>query len=142
MTGQEYVESYRQRLDEIKQRADGAVSELSEISATPHSRDNAVSVTVNPSGGLEDLQLGKGTERMSPERLQKLILETARQAQADAGRQVEAAMKSLLGESEGMDFLRSQLAKEPDADRDTSNERTNTDDDDNDDDEGFKGIFR
>lgn len=140
MTGQEYVESYRQRLDEIQQRADGAVAELSEISATAYSRDNAVGVTVNPSGGLEDLQLGKATERMPPERLRKLILDTTRAAQAEAGKKVEAAMRPLLGETEGMNFLRSQLAKEPDPAPPSSNERTRTDDDD--DDEGFKGIWR
>ena len=137
MTGPEYVESYRQRLDEIKQRADGATAALSEISATAHSRDNAVSVTVNPSGGLEDLQLGRATERMPAERLRKLILDTTRQAQAEAGKQVEAAMRPLLGETEAMDVIRSQLAKEPDVEPHASNERT-----DDGDDEGFKGIWR
>lgn len=138
MTGQEFVESYRHRLDEIQQRADGAVAELSEISATAYSADNTVGVTVNPSGGLEDLQLDKATERIPSERLRKLILDTTREAQAEAGKKVEAAMRPLLGESEGMDFLRSQLAKEPDPDPPASNERTDHEDGD----DGFKGIWQ
>lgn len=136
-----YVESYRQRLDDIQQRAQGASAQLGEIMATAHSDDRSVSVTVNPSGGLQDLQLSKGVEGKSAQQLQRLILDTAHKAQAEAGRQVEEAMQPLLGESEGMDFLRSQLAREPEADSDASQGRPQVDDDD-DGDEGFKGLYQ
>lgn len=116
MTGPEYVQNYRERLDEIKQRADGAANSLSGITASASSSDEAVSVTVNPNGGIEDLQLGKATERMSAEQLRKLIMDTMRQAQAEAGKKVEEAMRPLLGESEGMDLLRSHMAKPPETD--------------------------
>lgn len=130
MADQEWLQSYQQRIDEIGQRAQRASADLAEISATATSKDNAVSVTVNPSGALQDLSLGKSTERMSADKLGRLILQTAQQAQAEAGKKVQEAMRPLLGQTEAMDFLRSQLAADPDAEAGGSRQRRDADDGD------------
>jgi DNA-binding protein YbaB len=112
----EWVSSYLRRAEETQVKAEEAKAKLAQVGARLSSPDEAVTLAVNASGALQELEFGAAAEKMSRETLASSVLATARQAQTDAARQVAVAMSPLIGEdSEAMDFLRQQVpaATEP-----------------------------
>jgi DNA-binding protein YbaB len=106
----DWVSTYLRRAEETQARAEEAKSRLARVAARLSSHDEAVTLTVNASGALQNLTFGAAAETMSRDALASSVLATARQAQADAARQVAVAMSPLIGEdSEAMDFLRRQV---------------------------------
>ncbi len=113
MDGQQWLTSYRGRIDEIGARAAQAQRALAGVEATASSRDGAVTVTVNPAGALQRLVLSERSEALTRVQLAALVVATARQAQGDAARQAADAVAPLIGErSEAMRVLRSHLPAE------------------------------
>lgn len=108
--GHEWLDSYRRRVDEIGARAAQAQAELEAVTATATSSDGAVTLTVNPAGALQHLELGEPAARLSRAQLAVAVLATARQAQAVAARDAARAVGPLLGEhSEAMRVVRGHL---------------------------------
>ncbi|MFF5080378.1 YbaB/EbfC family nucleoid-associated protein [Actinoplanes sp. NPDC000266] len=117
MFGDESVDSALARVDawehSMARRAEQAQAltrRASAMSATAHSRDGLVEVTINAEGQLTRLHLDEATRRQSAEATTRSILETLRAAKEDLFRQFEAATTETVGaESEtGRMLLESQ----------------------------------
>ncbi|OLT09779.1 hypothetical protein BJF78_06115 [Pseudonocardia sp. CNS-139] len=114
MDGREWLASYEERLQDIGGRARRVQHELAAVVATATSKDGAVTVTVDPAGALRGLVLGEPADALSRAQLATAVLETVRQAHADAARQAAAAAAPLLGEgSTAMAMLRAHLPEVP-----------------------------
>ncbi|MCX2947144.1 YbaB/EbfC family nucleoid-associated protein [Lentzea sp. NEAU-D7] len=91
----QWVEEYEAKLADLKQKSEDLTENFAASSATVTSKDGAVTVTVGPNGGLQNLQLGPRAVEMGGPRLTALILETARAAQKQAATQVLELFKPL-----------------------------------------------
>ncbi|MEU3646130.1 YbaB/EbfC family nucleoid-associated protein [Lentzea sp. NPDC034063] len=91
----QWVEEYEAKLADLKQKSENLSENVAAASATVTSKDGAVTVTVGPNGGLQNLQLGHRAVELGGPRLTALILETARKAQKQAATQVLELFKPL-----------------------------------------------
>ncbi|MEV6716801.1 YbaB/EbfC family nucleoid-associated protein [Lentzea sp. NPDC051208] len=91
----QWVEEYEAKLADLKQKSENLTENVAAASATVTSKDGAVTVTVGPNGGLQNLQLGHRAVELGGPRLTALILETARAAQKQAATQVLELFKPL-----------------------------------------------
>lgn len=94
-TAETWLEEYRARIEVIRARAEEARDRVTAVAATAQTRDGAVAVTVDASGALTDLRLGVRADDLPRARLAETVLRLAREAAADARRQVEAIMEPL-----------------------------------------------
>lgn len=88
-----WLADYRDRVQDLRRRAELAQERLAGLSATASSRDAAVTVTVDGSGALIDLRFGARAGELPPARLAELVLDLSREAAADASRQVRAVVE-------------------------------------------------
>lgn len=91
----QWVEEYEAKLADLKEKSENLTENVAAASATVTSKDGAVTVTVGPNGGLQNLQLGHRAVELGGPRLTALILETARAAQKQAATQVLELFKPL-----------------------------------------------
>lgn len=106
--GRQWLDSYQDRLTELKARADRAQAALAGVDGTAASPDGAVSVTVVPGGAVRRVVFSERSEALSRVQLAALVVETAARAQAEADRRVTEAVAPLLGDdSEAMRVIRS-----------------------------------
>ena len=84
----QWVEDYEAKLADLKKKSEDLVENFAASSATVTSKDGAVTVTVGPIGGLQNLVLGHRALELGGPRLTALILETARHAQKQAAGKV------------------------------------------------------
>ncbi|MFD9704427.1 YbaB/EbfC family nucleoid-associated protein [Lentzea sp. NPDC059081] len=91
----QWVEEYEAKLADLKQKSENLTENFAASSATVTSKDGAVTVTVGPNGGLQNLQLGHRAMELGGPRLTAVILETARKAQKQAAEQVLELFKPL-----------------------------------------------
>ncbi|TDD83288.1 YbaB/EbfC family nucleoid-associated protein [Actinomadura rubrisoli] len=106
----QWLRDQQGRAAAMKERADRAQQELAGSVTTLSSRDQAVTVTVNPGGVLQDLRLSPQAERMSGARLTAAIMETYRKACARSAARTVEIMSAVVGDdSEAMDLLRASL---------------------------------
>lgn len=99
MDGQQWLASYRDRLAEIRDRAERARDALAALEVTLTSRDGAVSVTVDHAGVLRRLVLSERAEALTRTQLAAAVLATARAAHDEAGHRVAAVMAPLVGDA-------------------------------------------
>lgn len=121
---QQDVRSRLARAEQVKERIDAAAG-------SSRSADGAVLVTVGPTGALQDLQLTPKAENMTSAQLAQLILRTAREAHRKVAEQIAQSVKPLIGDSEAMSFLESQIppAEEPSQPAQDGQSRPRWDDD-------------
>ncbi|WP_214405993.1 YbaB/EbfC family nucleoid-associated protein [Pseudonocardia lacus] len=121
MDAEEWLAGYRTRLAELEARAGRAQDALARAGATATSPDGAVTVTVDPVGGLRALVLSDRTAQMTRTQLAAAIVATAATARHEAAAEAVAVMAPLLGDgSAAMRMLRGHLAagpSRPDGDR-------------------------
>ena len=91
----QWVEEYEAKLADLKQKSEELQENFVASSATVTSKDGAVTVTVGPNGGLQNLVLGHRAMELGGPRLTALILETARNAQKQAAGKVLEIFKPL-----------------------------------------------
>lgn len=91
----QWVEEYEAKLADLKKKSENLTENFAAASATVTSKDGAVTVTVGPNGGLQNLQLGHRAVELGASRLTAVILETARRAQKQAAEQVLELFKPL-----------------------------------------------
>ncbi|MFD0691576.1 YbaB/EbfC family nucleoid-associated protein [Actinomadura fibrosa] len=105
-----WLRDQQARAAAMKERADRAQEELAGSVTTLTSRDQAVTLSVNPGGVLQDLRLSPQADRMSGAQLTASIMETYRKACArSAARTVEIMSEVVGDDSEAMDLLRASL---------------------------------
>ena len=91
----QWVEEYEAKLADLKKKSEDLQENFAASTATVTSRDGAVTVTVGPNGGLQNLVLGHRAVELGASRLTALILETARHAQKQAAEKVLEIFKPL-----------------------------------------------
>jgi DNA-binding protein YbaB len=84
----QWVEEYEAKLADLKKKSEDLQENFAASNATVTSKDGAVTVTVGPNGGLQNLVLGHRAVELGASRLTALILETARHAQKQAAEKV------------------------------------------------------
>lgn len=112
----EWLADYRNRVEDVHERAGHVEDRLRQVRGRAVSPDNAVSVELAPSGNVEELELSNGAMRLGPGRLATIIKQTIQSAHADAAKQTEEAVKGLVGESDALEFLREHIGV-PEEDR-------------------------
>jgi DNA-binding protein YbaB len=108
----QWLAAYQERLRDAEARATAAGRALAGVEATATSRDGAVTVTVNPAGALQRLVLNERTEQLTRVQLAAAVLATARQAHAEAAREAEAAVATVV-DAAALQVLRAQLSGAP-----------------------------
>ena len=91
----QWVEEYEAKLADLKKKSEDLQENFAASNATVTSKDGAVTVTVGPNGGLQNLVLGHRAVELGGPRLTALILETARHAQKQAAEKVLEVFKPL-----------------------------------------------
>ncbi|HEV2781702.1 MAG TPA: YbaB/EbfC family nucleoid-associated protein [Actinophytocola sp.] len=109
MDPQQWLLQYDEKLKAVAARAERADKALREVGGSATSPDGDITVRVSASGATTGLVLRPGVRDVEPEQLARMILETTRQAQRDAGAQVVEAMRELVGESEALEVVKSHL---------------------------------
>ena len=111
------LREYQQDIQSRLVRAEQVKEMVNTATGTSRSADGAVLVTVGPTGALQDLQLSPKADGVKSAQLAQLILRTAREAHRKVAEQVAQSVKPLIGDSEAMSFLESQIppAEEPPA---------------------------
>ncbi|QUQ67921.1 YbaB/EbfC family nucleoid-associated protein [Kutzneria sp. CA-103260] len=110
-----WLRDYQQDVQNRLARAEQVKEMVNTAIGTARSTDGAVLVTVGPTGALQDLQLSPKADGLTSTQLAQLILRTAREAHRKVADQVAQSVKPLIGDSEAMSFLESQIppAEEP-----------------------------
>lgn len=109
MDPQEWFQQYDETLKAAAARAEQADKALREVGGAATSPDGGVTVRVSASGATTGLVLRPGVRDLDPEQLARVIMETTRQAQREAGAQVVDVMRELVGESEALEVVKSHL---------------------------------
>jgi DNA-binding protein YbaB len=109
MDPQQWLQQYDEKLKEAAARAEATDKALREVGGSATSADGNVTVRVSASGATTALVLRPGVRETEPEHLARVIMETTRQAQRDAGAQVVNAMRELVGDSEALEVVKSHL---------------------------------
>jgi DNA-binding protein YbaB len=109
MDPQQWLLEYDEKLKEVAARAEQAEQTLAKVGGEATSAGGDITVRVSASGVTTDLVLRPGIRDVEPEQLARMILDTTRQAQRDAGAQVVEAMKGLVGEGPALDVVKSKL---------------------------------
>ena len=105
MDATSWMADYQRRIGELEARARQAQDALRSVSATVSSANGAVTVTVDPDGGLRQLIFTERADDLSRPRLADAVLDAVRRARADVTRHAEDALRPLLGDA-GLDRLR------------------------------------
>lgn len=96
-TAQQRVDAWQSSFTQRAERAAALSRRLAELTATAHSVDRLVEITVDGSGTMTDLRLDERTRQQSATRTAQQILTTTRAAHAELLRQVRAATVDALG---------------------------------------------
>jgi len=97
--GGDPLAAFTVELEEIRAKAAAAQEQLRSAVATAQSPDGAVSVTVGPSGVLQDLRFGPRAYERPPQALSGLVMQLVGRAQQKVSAQVAGAFGDLVGEN-------------------------------------------
>ncbi|GAB2986352.1 YbaB/EbfC family nucleoid-associated protein [Amycolatopsis acidiphila] len=104
----------------IKAKAEEVQARLRTASSTMRAPDGAVTVTVGPSGVLQEISFGAGAYQRPPEALSALVMQLVAAAQKAVSAEVSGAFADLVGEdSAAMEVLHEFL---PEPERDDEDE--------------------
>ncbi|MFC0432481.1 YbaB/EbfC family nucleoid-associated protein [Kutzneria buriramensis] len=117
MDANAWLREYQQDVQSRLARAEQVKEQVNAATGSARSADGTVLATVGPTGALQDLQLSPKADNMTSTQLAQLILRTSREAHRKVAEQMAQAVKPLIGDSEAMSFLESQIppAEEPQA---------------------------
>lgn len=109
MDPEKWFAQYDEKLKAAAASANKAEQALRDVGGAATSQDGDVTVRVTANGGLSDLVLRPGVRDLEPEHLARVILETSRQAQRDAGQQVVDVMTKFVGEGDALEAVKQYL---------------------------------
>jgi DNA-binding protein YbaB len=109
MDPEKWFAQYDEKLKAAAASANKADKALREVGGSATSQDGEVTVRVTASGALSDLVLRPAARDFEPEHLARVILETSRQAQRDAGQQVVDVMTNFVGEGDALEKVKEYL---------------------------------
>lgn len=112
--GEDFQYLLDKQVREMREKAAALAEGMAESAATVRSRDGSVTVTVEPNGGLRNLELGHRACELGSARLTAAIMETVRTAQQQAARSTAEMFATINGEGEAAELVRAFLPVEPD----------------------------
>ena len=108
----------RQQAENLENRATELRTELANASATATSPDGAVTVTLSPTGALQNITFSAKSANHTPEALGPLVMKTVAAAQREVSNRVTASLAAQFGDPETMDFITQFMPKpEPEPQR-------------------------
>lgn len=120
-SAKEWLSAWKGRIDEMAANARAMSERMRELRVTATDPNGLAEVTVDSSGALVDLQLGRGIQRVAPDYAAKTIMNTIREAklkladraqeivaetmgtESAAAREVAARMRQQLRDRDGDD---------------------------------------
>jgi DNA-binding protein YbaB len=139
---QQWLRDYQARGEAMVRRSQQFQQQLHDVSETATSGDGSVTVTVSPSGALQNLSFSPRIRQLSEAELAQLTLQLAREAQNRVAHRVAELVEPASGQGDALAFLRGQLPPLDDSPRDEQRDdqppgRHQRDDDDG----GYDGSF-
>lgn len=101
----------RQQAADLETKAAQLRTELTNASATATSPDGAVTVTLSPTGALQNITFAAPASKVPPEKLGPLVMKTAQAAQREVSNRVTASLAEQFGGTETMDFITQFMPK-------------------------------
>lgn len=95
----------RQQADALESKATRLRTELAAASATATSPDGAVTVTLSPTGALQNISFSAKATAHRPEALGPLVMKTVLAAQREVATRVTASLAEQFGDQDTMDFI-------------------------------------
>jgi DNA-binding protein YbaB len=120
---EQWLKDMETRLSDLKQKSEELAENLATATATATSDDGAVTVTISPSGALQNLELTQRAAGMSPGKLTASIMQAVRRGQKTASARMVEAFAPLGAGTESMDLVQSYLPREEDEGEEESEER-------------------
>lgn len=109
MDPQQWLAHYDKRLTEIAARAEEAGERVRRAGGSATSPRGEVTVTVGPSGVLEDLTLTPDARTLEADELARLIMATTRTARRAVSTRIAGISAAYLGEGPALDVIRRHL---------------------------------
>src|SRR3954452_7642806 len=94
----------RERAADVEERARRMSAGFAAATATASSPDGAVTVTLSPTGALQDISFTSKAAAHSPEALGPLVMKTVQAAQREVSNRVTASLDQ-FSDAETMDFI-------------------------------------
>lgn len=95
----------REQAADLETKAAQLRAELNNATATATSQDGAVTVTLSPTGALQNITFAAAAAKVPPEKLGPLVMQTAQAAQLKVSERVTASLSGQFGGTETMDFI-------------------------------------
>ncbi|MEO6087735.1 MAG: YbaB/EbfC family nucleoid-associated protein, partial [Umezawaea sp.] len=109
MDPDQWLNDMETRLADLKEKSENLTQNLATASATVTSNDGAVTVTIAPTGALQNLELTQKAAGMSPGKLTASIMDAVRKGQQAASAKMVEAFAPLGAGTESMDLVLSYL---------------------------------
>ena len=97
---EQWIADMNARAEELKRKSEAMTAELSGKKATATSANGAVTITVNPNGGLDEIKLGHRACELGHTQLGTLIMQTFHRAMQDLSRDVMATFQEHFPDAE------------------------------------------
>lgn len=117
--GDDPLAAFTVELEEIRAKAAEAQERLRSAVATVQAPDGAVSVTVGPSGVLQELRFGPRAYERPPQALSSLVMQLIGRAQQKVSAEVAAAFSGMVGENSAAREMLEEFLPEPAPDEET-----------------------
>lgn len=95
----------RQQAADLEDKAARLRTELTNATATATSPDGAVTVTLSPTGALQDITFAAPATKVPPENLGPLVMKTVQAAQREVSDRVTASLAEQFGGTDTADFI-------------------------------------
>ncbi|RSM47336.1 YbaB/EbfC family DNA-binding protein [Amycolatopsis balhimycina DSM 5908] len=118
--------AFTAELEEIQAKAAAAQERLRSAVATVQAPDGAVTVTVGPSGVLQDLRFGPRAYSRPPQALSGLVMQLIGRAQQKVSAEVTAAFSGMVGENSAAREMLEEFLPAPEPDEATPAEKSET----------------
>ena len=105
------LEQLRRQAEDLETKAAQLRTELNTATATTTSPDGAVTVTLSPTGALQNITFGPAASKVPPEKLGPLVMQTVQAAQRQVSERVTASVARPFGNQETMDFITQFMPK-------------------------------
>ncbi|MET9628163.1 YbaB/EbfC family nucleoid-associated protein [Lentzea sp. NPDC006480] len=105
----QWLKTYGAKIEQAKQQAEQAVGQLGGVGGSASSPDGLITVTVNATGVLTDLQIKPEARGMDPSEIAAAVLAASTNAQREASGRVVQIMGEFVGESPALDFVKAQM---------------------------------
>jgi DNA-binding protein YbaB len=99
------IRELQQQADDLDRKATRLRTELANVTVTATSQDGAVTVTLSPTGALQDITFAASAAGHTPDELGPLVMATVRTAQREVSNRMTAALATQFGDTETMDLI-------------------------------------